>query len=167
MIKDRPFDGLVHEATAHFNRVITKFNRVERQPRDFGTGDPLTRTEIHLIVEVGENPLFNVTKLAGRLGVTKGAISQLLGKLLIKGYIRKLRSLDNDKETLLALSDKGKTAWTGHEQYHRDVLGSRLNNLTEERLRGFVDILARIESYADEYLKNEGSSSGNDLDIKQ
>ncbi|MEW6350523.1 MAG: MarR family transcriptional regulator [Thermodesulfobacteriota bacterium] len=148
-----PSHQAVQEATALFNRVITKFNRIEKRPRDFGTGEPLTRSEIHFLAYVADKPLSTVTELAARLGVTKAAVSQIHAKLEKRGYVQRLRRIDNDKEVLLALTEKGERAKAGHDEFHRELFKQRLSNLTEQDIRSFVEILARIEAFADEYMK--------------
>jgi DNA-binding MarR family transcriptional regulator len=143
---------LIRSAIDRFNRVVTKFALIDRNPRDFGSGERLTRAEIHLIAAVGDRPLVKVTDLARTMGVTKGAVSQNVGRLVRKEYLKKLRSMDNDKEVLLLLTEKGEVAYRGHERYHAELFEKYQGRLAEEDVRKFNSVLAKIEKFADDYL---------------
>ena len=143
------------ELTDLFNRVMTKAYRVENQPWDFGTGEPLTRSEIHFIVSVAECPLSTGSQLAARLGVTKGAVSQMLAKMEKKSYVRKLKGLDNDKEILLALTEKGERARLGHEQFHSEMFRHLFDGLTEGDILMLRNLMIGIESFVDGRLEEK------------
>ena len=93
---------------------------INRKPQDYGTGDTLYFTEIHTITMVGKNREINMTKLADLMGVTKGAISQTVQKLVKKEYIEKSNSR-NRKEISLRLSEKGIKAYKGQESFQREI----------------------------------------------
>ena len=143
---------IIRNAIDRFNRVVTKFALIDRYPRDFGAGEKLTRAEIHMIAAVGDRPLVNVTDLARTMGVTKGAVSPNVGRLVRKGYLKKLRGMDNDKEVLLLLTEKGETAHRGHERYHAELYEKYQGGLAEEEVRMFESVLVKIEKFADDYM---------------
>lgn len=107
-----------------FLRVHNKFDLLESEARDFGTGDLLYSTEIHTIVAIAEKPAINLTQLAESLGVSKSAVSKFVKKLLRKGYVLKSRPIDNQKEVIFNLTDKGKIAFKGHEEFSHKIFGS-------------------------------------------
>ena len=135
------------EAIDRFNRVVEHLRRFNRVSRDYGTGDVMGRAEIHGIVAVGEAPLISVTSLSNKLGVTKGAVSQLVGKLAKNGYIRKLKSVDNGREVLLALTEKGETARQGHNKIHQAIYEKYLSEITVEEAESFIEVLKKIETF--------------------
>ncbi len=97
--------------------------KIESTPRDYGTGDLLYSSEIHTVVAVGKSPGCNLTKLAGSLSISKAAASKFVAKLLVKGYLAKSRSFDNDREVVFNLTTKGQTAAAGHDKFEAETFG--------------------------------------------
>ena len=69
-------------------RVVTKLSEIDKRTRYYGTDQSLFEAEIHMIKSIKENEGIHVTGLADMLGVTKGAVSQILKKLETQGYDR-------------------------------------------------------------------------------
>jgi DNA-binding MarR family transcriptional regulator len=134
--------------------VVDRAGSIHANPADFGTGIPLYRTEIHTIRAIGENSRINVSNLADHMGVTKGAVSQTIGKLAGKQLVRKRRSPDNAKETLLELTDLGWTGYHNHEHFHvemfdafHDYFGHRLKPSLEALMKAVSDLDGVLETY--------------------
>lgn len=111
--------------------VIVRLQELERKTHTYGTDEPLFIAEIHMIKAIREHPEAHLTALADRLGVTKGAVSQLVKKLEEKGMIVKDRDPANRARVLLSLTAKGEKAYVLHERAHRDF-----DDLVEELLQG-------------------------------
>ena len=136
------------------DEVVERGESIHSNPADFGTGIPLYRTEIHTIRAIGENSRINVSKLAEHMGVTKGAVSQTVGKLVRKRLVRKSRSGDNAKETLLELTDLGWIGYHNHEQFHlemfyafQDYFGHRLKPSLETLMTAVADLKGVLGAY--------------------
>ena len=96
----------LHSIIDLFIRILHLYSVLDKKPKDFGTGDLLYVSEIHAIHAIGSYPEINLTKLAELSGVTRGAISQTVKRLVSKRYIARYR-VRNNKEVNLRLSDKG------------------------------------------------------------
>ncbi len=103
-----------------FLKILHLYSVIGRKPKDYGTGDLLYFTEIHTITMVGKNNEINMTRLAEIMGVTRGAISQTIRKLVHKNLIVKSNST-NRKEFNLKLSDKGNIVYKGQESFQREL----------------------------------------------
>jgi DNA-binding MarR family transcriptional regulator len=103
-----------------FLKILHLYSVIGRKPKDYGTGDLLYFTEIHTITMVGKNKEINMTQLADMMGVTKGAISQTIRKLVHKNLIFKSNST-NKKEFNLSLSEKGNIVYKGQEIFQREI----------------------------------------------
>ncbi len=139
-----------------FNRIINKFISIEKKPRDFDTGDLLYPSEIHNIEIIGRNPGINVTNLAKTLGVTKGAVSQIVNKLERKNLVEKSRDNNNEKEVILKLQKKGEIAFKGHESFHAKFYSEimdEVDDMTPEQVVFFQNILVKIDKYLSTYMK--------------
>jgi len=113
-------DKELQELIEQFLRILHLYSVITRKPKDYGTGDLLYFTEVHTIAMVGSKGKINVTKLAELMGVTKGAISQTIRKLVSKGLIMK-RYTTNRKEVTLSLTEKGKIVYRGQELFRKDL----------------------------------------------
>ncbi|MBN2814758.1 MAG: MarR family transcriptional regulator [Bacteroidales bacterium] len=89
-----------------FNRILHLYSVIDKKPKDFGTGDLLYVSEIHAVYLIGSNPEINMTRLAELAGVTRGAVSQMVKRLVSKRYVAKFKMINN-KEVNLRLTDKG------------------------------------------------------------
>jgi DNA-binding MarR family transcriptional regulator len=98
--------------------LVYRLIEVDKKIRCYGTDKQLTESEIHMIKAVRENPGLHVTRLAERLNVTKGAVSQVVIKLEQKGVIVKERDVRNLSRLQLRLTQKGETAYKYHEILH-------------------------------------------------
>lgn len=137
------------EAVDRTNRILRKFQILYRKPHDYGNGEILSNSQIHLIDAIGQTPLATVTELARSVGVTKGACSQLAGKLFKKGYITKMREVGNNKEVRLILTKKGEKIRNLHEEFHRQFMKDYFQGVTSDEGRIYNDIMKRIEAYVD------------------
>lgn len=104
----------------HFLTILHLYSVISRKPIDYGTGDKLFFTEIRTISVVGKSKEINMTRLAEKMGVTKGAISQTVRKLVSKNLMEKSNAR-NRKEFILRLTPKGDAAYKGQEKYLWDI----------------------------------------------
>ena len=103
-----------------FLNILHLYSIIGRKPKDYGTGDLLYFTEVHTIMVVAGNEEVNMTKLAEIMGVTKGAISQTIRKLVNKNLIIRT-NINNRKEINLRLSEKGKRVFLAQESFQREI----------------------------------------------
>ncbi len=104
-----------------FNKILHVYSVIDKKPKEYGTGDLLYVSEIHAIHIIGSNPEINITQLAEMSGITKGAISQTVTRLVSKRYIAKYKVINN-KEVSLRLSDKGVIIFQGYESFNNEML---------------------------------------------
>jgi len=138
------------------DRVITTTESIQSHSAgmDFGTGVILYRAEIHTIRAIGDKPGINVTKLAESMGITKGAVSQTVNKLVRKKLVRKIRAHHNAREVLLELTDLGWTGFHNHEQFHtamydavHEYYGDRLKPNLETLIKAFTDLINVVDRF--------------------
>lgn len=146
---------IVRTMAVDFLRLVNKIGKLDKQSFDFGTGDVLFPTEIHVIEEIGKGNARTGTELCRLFGVTKGAVSQIVGKLSAKGYVAKARNESFGKEVLLSLTPKGNKAFEAHRQLHDamdDDFVTALEGVSPEQVELFSDVLKKIEKHVDRYI---------------
>ena len=125
-----------------FLKILHLYSVITRKPKDYGTGDLLYFTEVHTITQVGKNTEINITRLADLMGVTRGAISQTVRKLVGKNLIIKSNTT-NKKEVNLRLSDKGLAVLKGQESFQLDLF-TFAATLYEKASQQDVDLVRRL-----------------------
>jgi DNA-binding MarR family transcriptional regulator len=136
------------------NKVTEKMGSMHEPAIDYGTSVPLYRSEIHTIKAIGDNPGINVTGLAEQLGVTKGAVSQTLSKLVNKGLVVKRTADDNAKEILPELTEVGRTGYREHEEYHMkmfDAVREYYGDRFKPEMEKFISVMSDLNNILDRF----------------
>jgi len=121
-------------------RIVHKFNRIERQPFDFGLDELIYKAEVHTIDAIYDHKNINVTDLAKIMGVTKGAVSQILRKIQKKGFVKKIPHPENARECMLKLTPKGLDVVKKHDQYHKKICPDLIQELESMTVADFIKI---------------------------
>lgn len=101
--------------------IIRLLEEEHKKPKDYGGGALLSHAEVLFLETIARNPDENVSALSERLGITKGAVTQMVGKLRQKELIETVKREDNKKEKYFCLTEKGETAILGHLSFHRQA----------------------------------------------
>jgi DNA-binding MarR family transcriptional regulator len=136
-----------------FLKVVNRFNEMEKIPYYTGTDMLLHFSEVHLVESIGKNEDINVTRLAKLQGVTKGAISQMIGRLVKKGLVLKNVSPETENEVVLRLTEKGRAVFEQHQQYH-ERLNRQLTELLSEFPAEMISYLGQLSIGMDKVLND-------------
>lgn len=127
---------------------------LDKKTRYYGTDVPIFYSEIHVIMAIAQNPGIHVGGLADILGVTKGAVSEILKKLERKALVVKEMDQLNLSRCSLDLTEKGRKAHDSHMYYHtvlNTMVENELHNASEKELEflsGFLSsLMGRIENF--------------------
>lgn len=138
-------DRLVEACLAH-----------DRSPKDYNTGTPLHRAEIHTVQAIGLNPKISITRLAKHLGITKGAVSQVVTQLAAKRLVNKSHAPGSRKEVELELTELGWKGFHAHERFHAkvqelvsDYYGRRSGKSLDQAIASLRDLLAIVNRFVD------------------
>jgi len=110
----------VNDLVRQFQSILHVYTIFEKQPINFGTGSKVYITEIQTVSVIGENPNTNMTQLAEIMGVTRGAISQTVRKLVAKKLVVRINSR-NQKEINLGLTDFGRLVSESYQTKMQEV----------------------------------------------
>ncbi|WP_327427596.1 MarR family winged helix-turn-helix transcriptional regulator [Streptomyces sp. NBC_01236] len=88
-----------------------------------------------------------VTDLAGHLGVTKQAASQLVEELVRKGYVERRPHPDDARARLIVLTELGWACTRAAEEAAADAVRAWSELLGEGEMRALRDRLVRIAPY--------------------
>ncbi|MCE5284671.1 MAG: MarR family transcriptional regulator [Pelosinus sp.] len=140
----------MHNVDLIVEKMIRAFNTMyenAKQPHDYGTGQLLYQSELHTLSAICNHELVNASELAQIMGITKGAITQVVNKLIQKGLIEKFNMPGNKKEVYFHVTESGIRVNEAHCQYHKmmhEPVNKYLCELDKEKLEAigqYFDIL--------------------------
>jgi DNA-binding MarR family transcriptional regulator len=137
-----------------FMAVNNKIYQIKGESITFSNGIELKTGAIHLIEAIGNHPLSNVTTLADKLGVTKGAVSQQIPKLLEKDLIFKTHKPDNHKDIVLQLLPAGDLVYREHAQAHEELyreLSEKVLSFSADDREKMIEVFNLVGQYVDKY----------------
>ncbi len=135
-----------------FQSIMRLTRELDKAPRPFGTDEPLSHSEIHLIEIIGDNRDLSVTDIGRHLGITKGAVSQNLKRLENKGLSTKETDPKNLSRSLVTLTSKGYTAYYAHKHWHETMDGGFAKYL-EDMDETEIQVIARFMEKVEDFLK--------------
>ena len=133
-------------------RIVQKVIENQKKPRHFGIPEKLYPAEIHTVMTIGNHENVHASELARFMGITRGAVSQMIVKLENKGLIQKNVDPENATRILVTLTNKGKTVYYAHEQFHEEMdapLFDYIDRLSDKEYDFARDFLQKLEDMVD------------------
>jgi DNA-binding MarR family transcriptional regulator len=133
-----------------FIKAVRQYNALEKIPAKSGSKYDLYHSERHLIDRIGDHPGVNVTEFARIVGITKGAVSQVVRKLERKGLVKRYKGSMNDKEVFLELTRTGREIYINHKKKNDETVRPLIDELQkypDDKVEFFVAMLAWINDY--------------------
>jgi len=131
-----------------FKRFIHVLGTGKNRPYKYGR-TILFRAEVHILELIGKTPGVTASDIVDKMGVTKGAISQIIAKLQKKGLLRKSFKENNQKIQELSLTEKGKEVLQFHSEYEKKLLNKITPELDKCRPKDVERFITIINSAAD------------------
>lgn len=103
--------------------------------------------DMHIIEAIGVGEAKRSGTVANLMSVTMGTLTKAIDALTRKGYVNRIRS-DKDKRVVkLSLTDKGKSAYYHHEQFHVHMIEHIKDGVTDDELKVLTNVLAKLSDY--------------------
>ena len=115
-------------------------------------GLKLYPSEIHLIDVIAKGHDINASKMAARLGVTKGAVSQTLARLEKKGILHKTKDPQNKNELTVYFTPLGKNVLEEQRKLQvrfHDQYAKYFSNISEKEKTIIMGFLKKMEDLFD------------------
>ena len=127
--------------------MVDRILQIEKRKHIDVDGVELYPSEIHLMLHVADQRATNLTRIAERLGVTKGALSQTLGRLEGKGMLVKAKDPQAKNEVTVSFTPQGKRALKRFRALRSSVearYDSLFSELDEGERRAVGKFLTRV-----------------------
>lgn len=102
----------------------------------------LTVAQFDLLAQIGTNDRLTQQQLADKLLVTKGNITQLLGKLEELGLVKREQEW---KTKYVSLTDKGRTLFHDVVPVQEHFQASQFKGLDEDEKKQLIDLLKKVQ----------------------
>lgn len=145
-------EEVVYQLMESIYEVSRNISSYESIPRKYGTDDELYMVEAHTINLIGEKIKTNTSELAKLTNKTKGAISQMIYKLVKKDLVLKYKNPTNSREVIIELSEKGKQVFHYHKKLDEMEYTKVLNHLDEFSIEDFIKFI-KISSIVSDITK--------------
>ena len=107
----------------------------------------ITYNDMHIIEAVGVDEPRNMKTVAKLMSVTTVTLTKAMDALCDKGYVVRERSTKDKRVIKLRLTDKGKSAYYHHEQFHRQMIKNIASEMTEQETEILIYALAKLVDY--------------------
>lgn len=134
---------------------MEKYVRVSKRPLEVSADETLFPAEVHAVSWVAENGPVGVTELGSAFGTTKGASSQLVAKLVKRGFAQKEPDPEKRSRMLVTATEKGRAAHARHMAFHMQHDSGFLNYLAAmepEQLAVIKGFCSQMHVWMDSYL---------------
>lgn len=110
-------------------------------------------TDMHIIEAIGIREPKTMSTVAKALSVTMGTLTIGINGLVKKGYVVRNRSEKDRRIVYASLTEKGKTAYIHHMRFHKDMIDSVINGVTEEEAEVLTRTLKKLEVFFQQWDK--------------
>ncbi len=149
---------LVYSIMDTLYELSREISEYESIPRQYGTDDEIFMVEAHTINLIGENSSITISEIAKMSNKTKGAISQMVEKLINKEIVFKVKDSSDQRRVFLNLTEKGKRIFDYHKKLDEKEYSKiikKLNHFTYDEFETFYQIAQQMLE-----IMREGSAKG-------
>lgn len=107
----------------------------------------ISYNDMHIIEAIGVEEPRNMKTVAGRMSVTTGTLTKAIDALCEKGYVIRTRSTEDKRVVELRLTDRGRSAYYHHEQFHRQMIKNISSEMSEKETDVLIYALAKMVDY--------------------
>jgi DNA-binding MarR family transcriptional regulator len=107
----------------------------------------ISYNDMHIIEAVGIDEPRNMKTVAHKMSVTTGTLTKAMDALCEKGYVVRERSREDKRVIHLRLTDRGRSAYYHHEQFHRQMIKNLTSEMSEEETEVLIYALAKLADY--------------------
>ena len=107
--------------------------------REYVKGQKLYLREMHFLLYIGPDNSLTMSEIARKMNITQGAATQIAGRLMKKGFIRKDKDPQDKRYSVISLTDDGTSVYGDYLEYDRlrskEITAYLDENFSEEDIR--------------------------------
>ena len=117
--------------------LVNLFNEILRLEEEAIITDKykdISNNDMHIIDAIGVKEPKNMGTVAKAMTVTMGTLTTAINNLVKKGYVTRVRSAEDKRVVLISLTDKGRSAYEKHADFHRRMVQTVMDGFQGEEL---------------------------------
>jgi DNA-binding MarR family transcriptional regulator len=126
-----------------FNDILV----IEQRALSEGEFKDLSITEIHTIEAIGMYESRSMSEVAKDLNITVSTLTAAISNLVKKGYVERKRVAEDRRVVLIQLTKRGKLAYRIHEMFHKDMIRSTIQDLSEQEEQLLVNSMEKLNCF--------------------
>lgn len=130
---------------------VERYKKLEQEQHHIPNKD-LTMAEVHLLVLVGQESGIGLSQIAKKRQISRSAVTQLVNKLVLKGYLQKKLSPYKKSAYGVILTELGQEIYQIH-LYQHEFLRQKLQKIfaayPEHFLEGVRQLMSDVEGVWD------------------
>jgi DNA-binding MarR family transcriptional regulator/GNAT superfamily N-acetyltransferase len=130
-------------AVRQFNRFYTRQIGLLRQSL---LGTAFSLTEGRVLYELAQRGTTTAAELAADLGIDPGYLSRLLCGFTTSGLVASTRSATDRRQSILALTDRGREAFASLDRRSQEEIGALLERLDDDEQHRLLVAMATIQT---------------------
>lgn len=128
-------------------RLFADILDVEEKCLKVGDFSDLSISEMHVIDNIGVNRERTMSDTAKDLRITSGTLTTAVDNLIKKGYVARERSVEDRRVVKIKLTEKGVAAYYSHQDFHKDLVISALQQLDIDEEELLIKVLTNIDIF--------------------
>jgi DNA-binding MarR family transcriptional regulator len=126
-----------------FNTILKIEDAHLREEKD----DSLSMTEIHTLEAIGADRKKTMTEVANDLMISVGTLTICIARLVEKGYVIRIKSLEDKRIVRISLSEKGEKVLIKHEAFHNKMVDQVVAGLGEEETKVLIHAMENLKRF--------------------
>lgn len=110
-------------------------------------GINLTMNEIHTIEAIRDLNEPQMSSVARKLLITLGTLTTAVKRLEAKGYVERFKEKSDARVVKVRLTKAGHDVLVYHDDFHKDMIDTVLNDLTDHEEEVLLSSLVKIKGY--------------------
>jgi DNA-binding MarR family transcriptional regulator len=128
-------------------RLFANILDIEEKCLKIGEFSDLSISEMHVIDNIGVNRERTMSDTAKDLRITSGTLTTAVDNLIKKGYVVRERSIEDRRVVKIKLTENGIAAYRSHEDFHKDLVISALQQLNSNEEELLIKVLTNIDVF--------------------
>ena len=148
----KPFEEQLNEVIVDTYRSIL---RVEENILKRSDQTDLSISEIHMLEAVGKGKdrRRTISELAEVLNITLPSVTVAINKLMKKGYVEKVRGVEDGRIVYVSLTRQGRRIDSAHRYFHESMVRSIIRDMTESEMQALYKGVMKLDTFLKEQLK--------------
>ena len=132
-------------------RLFNEIMDIEEKALNSSEFKNISVNDMHILDAIGIREPRNMSAVARTLSVTVGTLTIAINNLVKKGYVERIRSQEDRRVVLLALSEKGIRAYKHHRAFHDKMVMAVLKDLSASETETLTKALINLQKFFKSY----------------